>query len=56
MTEDKKEIDLEEMESIAGGGDGNTYSNSNDGGKQFQQQGENNTIKNNGGTINFGGK
>ena len=51
--DDKKELDLEEMEEITGGGDGNTYENSNNGGKQMMTQGEKNKIENSG-TINFG--
>ena len=54
MTDDKKELNLEEMEEVAGGGDNNKYENSNSGGKQIQQQGEGNNVKNDGGSINFG--
>jgi hypothetical protein len=51
--DDKKELDLEEMESVTGGGNNNTYTNSNKGGKQMTNQGENDNIENSG-TINFG--
>ena len=53
MTDDKKELNLEEMEEVAGGGDNNSYKNSSDGGKQIANQGEDNKIENSG-TIDFG--
>ena len=52
MTDDKKELKVEEMEEVAGGGDNNQYKNSNNGGKQMSTQGESNKIENSG-TINF---
>lgn len=55
MNDDKKELNLDEMESVSGGGNNNKYTNSNDGGKQMNNQGEKNSVKNSG-TINFGGK
>lgn len=52
MADDKKELNLEEMEKVSGGGKENNYKNSNKGGKQLSNQGENNKIENSG-KINF---
>ena len=45
---DKKEMNLDEMDEISGGGNKNQYENSNDGGKQMINQGEGNQNDNSG--------
>lgn len=54
MSENKQELNLEELDEVAGGGKHNKYKNSNNGGGQISQQGEGNQINNQNGKMNTG--